>query len=59
MREHLDERVLNRLVRIVRVAQLVVGDSTRTPLLAGDELGKTLACGVAVTRNDQRLDRAC
>ena len=58
MREHLDERVLDGLVRVVRIAQVLVGNPEGAPLLAGDQLGKPLPGGIPVARDDQRLDRA-
>jgi hypothetical protein len=56
VREHLQEGVLNGLVGIVRIAQVVVRDTDRAPLLMRDQIGEPLAGGVAIAGKDERLD---
>ena len=56
MRVRLDERVLHRLVRLGRVAQVVKRDAGGAPLVPGDELGVALARLGMPAVGLQRLD---
>src|SRR5262249_9468558 len=56
VRKHLYERVLNSLVGIVRIAQVLVGDSDRPPLLIGNELTITFARRIPVAIGGPALD---
>ena len=58
VREHFDERVLHRLVGVVRVAQVAVGDTNRAPLMLRDEIGELLPRTLAFAGQHQRLE-AC
>ena len=58
VRKDLDERVLHRLVGILRVAQVVIGDAYGPALLAGDQVAKPLARCITLSGDDQRLDGA-
>jgi Domain of unknown function (DUF4159) len=56
VRIRLDERVLDRLVRLGRVAQIVKRDARRPALMAGHELAKPLAGPRMIAGLAQRLD---
>jgi hypothetical protein len=43
VREHLDERVLDGFVGVCGIAEILVGDSKRPALMAGDEVGEPLS----------------
>ena len=56
VREHLHERVLHRLVGVVRIAQVLVRDPHGPALLVGHQFAEPLARGVAFAAGDERLD---
>jgi hypothetical protein len=58
VREHLDEGVLHRLVGVVDVAEVLVGDAEGAALLPGHEVAEALACGVTLAGEDEGLDGA-
>ena len=58
MGEHFQERVLDGLVGVVRVAQVVEGDADGAALLACHQFAEPLARTVALAGDDERLDGA-
>jgi hypothetical protein len=58
VREHLDERVLDRFIGVVRIAQVVIRDPNGPSLLARHEIREALAGGVALPGDDERFDGA-
>jgi len=49
MREHFYERVLYRLIGVVRIAKVAVGDPDCTPLMMRDEIAELLPRALAFT----------
>jgi hypothetical protein len=56
MREYLEERILHRFVRIVRVAQIVIRDTQRASLMVRHQIREAVARRLAVANEHQRLD---
>ena len=56
MGEHLDERVLHRLIRVVGVAEVVIGDPDGAALLRRDQIRRTSRARPRGRRRDQCLD---
>ena len=56
VRKHFQERILNRLIGVVRVAQVVVRDSHRSSLLPGHQIREAIPRRVAITGEHERLD---
>ena len=57
VRIRLDQRILHRLVRLRRIAQVVKRNPGRAPLMASHQLGVPLARLGVATLGLQRLDR--
>ena len=59
MAEDLDERILNRLVSVGRIAQILIRDPKRPSLVKRDELSEPIACRGNLATADQvaNLDR--
>ena len=56
VREHLDEGVLYRFIRVVHVPQILIRNADRAPLLERDEVGEPFPGRVAPACDDERLE---
>ena len=55
VREHLDEGVLHRLIGVVRVPEIVIGDAHGAPLLQPHQVREPLPGHIALAGHDERL----
>jgi hypothetical protein len=54
--EHFDECVLHRLIGIVRVTKVAVGDSNRAPLMVRNEIAELLPRTIAFSGQHQGFE---